>query len=342
MLRRISLALLAILLCSPSSVQAQRIPTGYVSLFGDYIPNRSDTVELRSRLFAEQTFEPSEAVRLTLSGFAEALVARRPVPTVDGTVRSGSVTDGILKAHDANVEILGRKADVLAGYARVVWGKLDEIQPTDVINPLDVSRFFFEGRSEARLPVLMIRGRLHPNEHISVEGIYVPDFRRGRFDQLDEDTSPFNITTAAGVDAVTCLALGCPAVLPPIVDRQPALTWRNADDRARGLERLRVSRLRTVRTLSTVDGGSASGHYNPIGSCAAAVSALDDARGRLRSGARCVRFPGRDCCVRRRQLSVARSANRIGELNRWWRRIRPEGRRLHDQRHRPLSFRVVR
>jgi hypothetical protein len=233
MLRRISLALLAILLCSPSSVQAQRIPTGYVSLFGDYIPNRSDTVELRSRLFAEQTFEPSEAVRLTLSGFAEALVARRPVPTVDGTVRSGSVTDGILKAHDANVEILGRKADVLAGYARVVWGKLDEIQPTDVINPLDVSRFFFEGRSEARLPVLMIRGRLHPNEHISVEGIYVPDFRRGRFDQLDEDTSPFNITTAAGVDAVTCLALGCPAVLPPIVDRQPALTWRNAQGGAR-------------------------------------------------------------------------------------------------------------
>jgi hypothetical protein len=85
---------------------------------------------------------------------------------------------------------------VLAGFARVAWGKLDELQPTDVINPLDVSRFFFEGRSEARLPAALVRGRVFITEDAVVEGIYLPDFRRGRFDQLEEETSPFNIAGA--------------------------------------------------------------------------------------------------------------------------------------------------
>ena len=51
-----------------------------------------------------------------------------------------------------------RTGGVGSGFTRVVWGRLDEIQPTDVINPLDVSRFFFEGRAEARLPVALVRG----------------------------------------------------------------------------------------------------------------------------------------------------------------------------------------
>ena len=54
--------------------------------------------------------------------------------------------------------------DLLAGFGRVVWGRLDEVQPTDVVNPLDVSRFFFEGRSEARLPVGLIRARAFLSE----------------------------------------------------------------------------------------------------------------------------------------------------------------------------------
>ena len=67
-----------------------------------------------------------------------------------------------------------------------MWGRLDELQPTDVINPIDVSRFFFEGRSEARLPVPLVRARVFAGDKASIEGIYVPFFRRGRFDRLDE------------------------------------------------------------------------------------------------------------------------------------------------------------
>jgi hypothetical protein len=183
-----------------SPVAAQSLPTGYVSLFGDYFPNRDDTTELRARVFAEEKIEPAPNVRVTLSGFAEGLAADR----------GGA---GIVRVQDANIDFRGTRADLLAGYARVTWGKLDEIQPTDVINPLDVSRFFFEGRSEARLPVLLVRGRLHPSENVSVEGVYVPEFRRGRFDRLDEPSSPFNISNQ---------------MLPvPIDDREPPFTWRN-------------------------------------------------------------------------------------------------------------------
>ena len=169
---------------------AQPAPTGYVSVFGDYFPNHSDATELRTRLFVEEKLEPSPTVRVTVSGFAEGLLARRVDVETAGSVRP----------HDVNIEFLGKRIDLLAGYARVTWGKLDEIQPTDVINPLDVSRFFFEGRSEARLPVLLVRARIHPSENVSIDGIYVPDFRRGRFDRLDEASSPFNIAPAQAVD----------------------------------------------------------------------------------------------------------------------------------------------
>lgn len=199
--------LLLVFLVVASPAAAQGLPTGYISLFGDYFPNRSDTTELRARVFAEEKLEPAPSLRVTLSGFAEGLIADR----------SGSTTAGIVRVQDANLELLGAKADLLAGYARVAWGKLDEIQPTDVINPLDVSRFFFEGRSEARLPVLLVRGRLHPSENVSIEGVYVPDFRRGRFDRLDEATSPFNIALAAN-----------PMLPLTIDDREPPFTWRNA------------------------------------------------------------------------------------------------------------------
>jgi hypothetical protein len=177
---------LAALLCA-GVVEARQRPSGHVSAFADYFPNRDDTTELRVRLFAEEKLEPAPWIRVTLSGFAEGLLADR----------TGRVTDAIARVHDGHVELTWRKLDLLLGSARIVWGRLDELQPTDVINPLDVSRFFFEGRSEARLPVVLARARVGLTESAAIEGVYVPFFRRGRFDQLDEPTSPFNLAAAA-------------------------------------------------------------------------------------------------------------------------------------------------
>ena len=152
---RLRLLVLSIVQLLAAAAASAQVPTGYASLFGDYFPNRSDTTELRARLFVEEKAEKaidSNRVVVTASGFVEGLFSRRVVP--DSGRGLQAVNGGIARVHDANVDVLTKRVDFLVGYARIVWGKLDEIQPTDVINPLDVSRFFFEGRSEARLPVL--------------------------------------------------------------------------------------------------------------------------------------------------------------------------------------------
>ena len=206
-------------------VAAQTGLTGHVSTLVDFFPNRSDTTELRARAFAEQKIEPTPQVSLTASGFVEALAARR-VPGPGATGRGTS--SAIVRVQEASLRTGGDAADILVGFSRVVWGRLDELQPTDVVNPLDVSRFFFEGRSEARLPVALVRGRLFLGDRATIEGIYVPFFRKARFDQLEEETSPFNIGAALAGDLGVCLAIGCPTLPPTVDDQEPAAAVSNA------------------------------------------------------------------------------------------------------------------
>jgi hypothetical protein len=62
---------------------------------------------------------------------------------------------------------------------------------------------------------------------VSLEGVFVPFFRRGRFDRLDEETSPFNITPGVA----SCVALGCAS--PAFVPNEPPRTLGNAQGGAR-------------------------------------------------------------------------------------------------------------
>jgi hypothetical protein len=150
----------------------------------DHMPTvEPSATELRARIFGTLAVRPSSVVELTVSGYADGLAADR----------GSSVYDAILKPQEALIALTFDRADVQAGLGRVVWGRLDELQPGDVVNPLDVSRFLFEGRSEARLPVGLLRARWFITEGAVLEGVYDPLFRRGRFDQLDEPTSPFNL-----------------------------------------------------------------------------------------------------------------------------------------------------
>ena len=167
---------------SASAQTAVSRPTGYVSLFASHFPTQ-DVSDVRLRAFAEQKLEPSPQWRFVFAGFAEALAGRDE--------------DAIIRPHEAAVELTAGRLDLYAGYGRVIWGRLDELQPTDVVNPLDLSRFFFEGRAEARLPVVVLRPRLHVTDKVSLEAVYLPVFRPARFDRLAERSSPFNIIPEA-------------------------------------------------------------------------------------------------------------------------------------------------
>jgi hypothetical protein len=147
---------------------------------------KQDAQELRPRITFSGTAELSKAARVHVDGIVEALAA-------DRKQRGGRVKAISADARDAWIEAGGTRADIRAGYGRLAWGRLDEVQPSDVINPIDTARFFLEGRSEARLPVGFARARIFPSSSVTIEGVLVPFFRRSTFDSLDEKTSPFNL-----------------------------------------------------------------------------------------------------------------------------------------------------
>lgn len=191
-MRTAALAVVAVL-SAASSAAAQSPVTGYVSSQLDVVGRPDDDgegqradVEWRPRVFLEHRRDVGDHVRLRLSGYVEGLVADRHQP-------EAPITDLSARPQELYVELVSERADLRVGYSRVVWGRLDELQPTDVVNPLDLARFFFEGRVEARLPVAMARGRLFLPKSTTLEAVIVPQFRPSRFDQLDEPTSTFNL-----------------------------------------------------------------------------------------------------------------------------------------------------
>jgi hypothetical protein len=180
---------------------------GEVSVLADALPGK-DAVEIRPEARIEADLRVSRVLRLHLDLAAAALVADR-----DG---AESGLNG--RPNDAWVELAWARGDLRAGYGRIVWGRLDEIQPSDVINPIDAARFILTGRSDARRGIAFVRGRLMPSDRVTIEAVLNPRFRRGTFDELDEASSPFNLVR----DAV--LPAGVPA---DVVHEAPAAAWHN-------------------------------------------------------------------------------------------------------------------
>jgi hypothetical protein len=204
---RIAAAILVLLAGAPAWAQID----GHVSIIVDALPDiseaqgRQSVVESRVRLFAERRDELGPHVRVNLAGYVDGLVADRggsfgyPAEAGLHAEGRGPTRYAIARPADVYIDIVTSRFDVRAGAARLVWGRLDEFQPTDVVNPIDLSRFLMEGRSEARLAVGLVRARTFLPRSTTLEAIVVPHFRRGRFDQLDEDSSPFNLTRTSGI-----------------------------------------------------------------------------------------------------------------------------------------------
>ncbi len=211
----VAAALLAgLLLATP--VHAQDYDGYFSSLFLampdiDPLDDSQSVAELRTRLFAEGLFDPSDRIHLRLGAYVDALAGHRETPS-----SGGAVGVAVLRPLDMYAEWRGERFDVRAGMGRIPWGRLDEFQPTDVVNPLDLSRFLLEGRSEARLPVALLRGRAFLPASSTLEAVAVPVFRRGEFDQLDEETSPFRLSPQGRRDR-----------------REPGVSWHNLQGGAR-------------------------------------------------------------------------------------------------------------
>lgn len=81
--------------------------------------------------------------------------------------------------------------DIKIGYSKVFWGKLDQISPVDIVNPLDITRLFLEGeKKEAKLAVSLLEISPYWGES-RFDFILVPFFRKGTYDELKKKNSPF-------------------------------------------------------------------------------------------------------------------------------------------------------
>jgi hypothetical protein len=189
-------ALLHVLAAPVVVAQPTVVQRGSVAAVFDALP-AVDARELRVRV--EETLDaeltPEWSVRA--ASWVEGLVGQRA---------AGTARDLVVQPGEIYVRHSRAKADVTVGFQRVVWGTLDELQPTDRVNPIDVGRFLMDGRSEARLPVFAVRGRVYLPGDTTVDAVYVPWFRRGRYDLLDEQTSPFNLL-APQCQPEACVAL---------------------------------------------------------------------------------------------------------------------------------------
>ncbi|MFN7978938.1 MAG: hypothetical protein U0P30_12430 [Vicinamibacterales bacterium] len=169
-------------------------------------------IELRTRLFGDWR-RASDRLTLRVSGFVDGLVADRT-----GSRRQAAT----LQPQEITATFTTSAFDLTAGIGQVVWGTLDEVQPTDVVNPLDVSRYFLDGRAAARRSVGLVRARGYLPGGVTADLVYVPVFRPGTFDVLQPSTSPFSLAPRE-----TCVpGIGCVPVA--VRDASPSARWSHA------------------------------------------------------------------------------------------------------------------
>ena len=206
---------------------------GSASLLLDVLPDpsardgRQTVTELRARVVVDARKEVGEHWRFNLAGHADGLVADREAGS------SGATTAATVRPLDVYAEYASSRVDVRAGASRLTWGRLDEFQPTDVVNPIDLTRFLLHGRSEARMAVGLVRTRFFVTGSTTLEAVVVPFFRASSFDQLDPSTSPFNLLSDAGGFEPTRI--------------EPEAAWKNVQ-----------GGLRLTSTVGTFDWGASA------------------------------------------------------------------------------------
>jgi hypothetical protein len=109
----------------------------------------------------------------------------------DGLVREEENPSSHLRPSEIYLEGRSPRADLRLGYSTVACGLLEEIQPADIVNPLNLARFFMETRSKARLPVPLTLLKVYMPHELTVEAIWVPVPRSSTFDPAGQGSSPF-------------------------------------------------------------------------------------------------------------------------------------------------------
>jgi hypothetical protein len=100
----------------------------------------------------------------------------RPFLTLDEVYQD---KDLFIDLDEAYVEIPLGELELRVGKQKIAWGQLDEIQPTDNLNPEDLTEFFFRPEAERKIgiPAVSLTGYRGP---WTVEGVWAPWYTANR------------------------------------------------------------------------------------------------------------------------------------------------------------------
>ena len=157
---------------------------GYIETIAIYYPHNEDIFESRNRLLLEEKADLIDWLTFYLSGRIDGLLSNR----------EQEKHDILEKIDDAYLNFYFPMVEMKIGYSKVFWGKLDQLAPTDIVNPLDISKLFLEAeRKEAKLAVPLLMVSPYFGKQSRLDLILVPFFEEGTYDELNEKSSPFNI-----------------------------------------------------------------------------------------------------------------------------------------------------
>ena len=136
-------------------------PSGIIRAEGVLDVGKSFRLKLSPRLFYDGTVqEPKDAN--PLQSFSQVYPGK-PLQ---------------IEAEEAYLEVDQAYWEFKGGIQKVQWGKLDEINPTDNLNPQDFSRFVLDKRVDRKIGVPMLKLDVFPPqwETFRIEAVWVPVF----------------------------------------------------------------------------------------------------------------------------------------------------------------------
>jgi len=107
-----------------------------------------------------------------------------------------------LEAEEAYLELVRESWELKGGIQKVQWGKLDEINPTDNLNPQDFSRVVLEKRVDRKIGVPMLKFDLYPPrwDTLRLEAVWVPVYVPYRMARPGERWFPPVFFVGSGID----------------------------------------------------------------------------------------------------------------------------------------------
>lgn len=196
---------LGVLGAVPAGAVELRLPNGGISLTGALTawnvfrldhdtPSERPSGLLDLRLDATRTdqFRVYAAIRGGFDGKIGDPHRGNPLIDLDEVYQSKDV---FLDLDEAYVEYYLQDLEIHVGKQKVSWGQLDDVQPTDNVNPEDLTEFYFRPELERKIGVPALRV-LGFRGAWTVDFVWTPIFTAYRFPARDDRWFPPLLTVA--------------------------------------------------------------------------------------------------------------------------------------------------